>query len=116
MALDIERRKEIGARLKELRGPVPQPVVADRVGVTLRAYQAWEAGDSGIAYDNVVKLAKAFKVTEDYILNGPPPETVDESQLDRIERRQEDLDRKLDEVLSLLRSTRFSQLFDRPSG
>lgn len=66
---EAERQREIGARIKDLRGRIPQPVIADRVGVTLRAYQAWEAG-GGIAWDNLVKLAEVFGVSEDFIEYG----------------------------------------------
>lgn len=72
MAMDLERQREVGARIKELRGPKPQPVIADEVGVTLRAYQAWEAGDSGIAWENLQKLATVFNVSENYLLYGTP--------------------------------------------
>lgn len=85
MAADKERQEEIGARLKELRGRKPQPVVADAVNVTLRAYQAWEAGDSGIAWDNLVKLAGYFGVSADYIEYGETGREGPSTQLDRIE-------------------------------
>lgn len=68
--------QERGQRLRELRGGKPQPVVADAVGVTLRAYQEWEAG-GGIRWDNVKKLAECFGVDDDYILNGPREDTPD---------------------------------------
>lgn len=98
MAMEEERQKEIGARIKELREGrrLTQPVVADRVGVTLRAYQAWEAG-GGIAWQNLGRLAEVLGVDEDHVLYGPPEERVvaGGSQLDRIEA-------KLDELLSRL--------------
>lgn len=89
MAADAERQREIGARIKQLRGRVPQPVIADRVGVTLRAYQAWEAG-GGIAWDNLIKLAAVLseitgtKISESDIIEQHPAEP-EPSQLDRIE-------------------------------
>lgn len=86
---DLER----GARIAELRKAkhLTQPAVAELVGVTLRAYQAWEAG-GGIAWDNVKLLAKKLGADPDYILSGPKPETPDlfpsgdAGQLDRIEK------------------------------
>lgn len=87
MAADKERQEEIGARIRELRGRRPQPTVADAVGVTLRAYQAWEAGDSGIAWDNLVKLAEHFGVSEDYIEYGESGRSGPSTQLDRIEEK-----------------------------
>lgn len=89
MALARERQEEIGARIKELRDDrrLRQQAVADRVGVTLRAYQAWEGGDSGIAWENLEALAKVFNVSEDYILSGPAESVPESDRLDRIERK-----------------------------
>lgn len=84
MAAEAERQKEIGARIKDLRGKMPQQVIADRVGVTLRAYQAWEAG-GGIAWANYERLAEALGVTEEYILYGESGKSNPSTQLDRIE-------------------------------
>lgn len=95
MAMEAERQKEIGARIKELRGRIPQPVIAEKVGVTLRAYQAWEAG-GGIAWDNYGKLADAFGVDEDYLLYGEREEPGDVSQLDRIEAKLDTIMRALE--------------------
>lgn len=97
MAMEEERQREVGARIKELRGPRPQPLVADAVHVTLRAYQAWEAG-GGIAWENLQALAKFFEVSENYLLYGAEVPRGPETQLDRIEI-------KLDEVLSRLPAT-----------
>jgi transcriptional regulator with XRE-family HTH domain len=63
------RTSERGDRIRELRAGIPQPRIADQVGVTLRAYQEWEAG-GGIGWDNLVKLAEVFGVTEEYIEFG----------------------------------------------
>ncbi|HWX46001.1 MAG TPA: helix-turn-helix transcriptional regulator [Solirubrobacteraceae bacterium] len=95
MAMELERQREVGARIKQLRGPRPQPVVADKVGVTLRAYHAWEAGESGIAWRNLQKLAAVFGVSENYLLYGSEEPRGAETQLDRIEE-------KLDDILSRL--------------
>lgn len=102
MAMDLERQKEVGARIKELRGPKPQPVVAEEVGVTLRAYQAWEAGDSGIAWENLQKLATTFNVTENYLLYGMTKPDEQEDKLDRIESELRDLRGLLTTVLDRL--------------
>lgn len=85
---DLER----GDRIRELREQrhLTQPVVADRVHVTLRAYQEWEAG-GGIQWENAKRLAKVLGATPDFIMSGEPRETPDlstngqPSQLDRIE-------------------------------
>ena len=83
---DLER----GQRIKELRESrhLTQEAMADKLGVTLRGYQEWEAG-GGIKWENVKKLAKQHGVEADFLMNGPKPETPDllgASQLDRIEK------------------------------
>lgn len=71
---DLER----GDRIKALRDGLhlTQPVVADRVGVTLRGYQEWEAG-GGIQWENAKRLAKALRTSPDYIMSGEPQATPD---------------------------------------
>lgn len=81
---DLER----GDRIKQLREGrhLTQPVVAERVGVTLRGYQEWEAG-GGIQWENAKRLAKVLGSNPDYVMSGERAETPDlsHSQLDRIE-------------------------------
>lgn len=86
---------ERGDRIKWLREEklhLTQEGMADKVGVTLRGYQEWEAG-GGIKWDNAKKLAKAAGVTPDWIMSGDRAETPDlsngPSQLDVIEANQE---------------------------
>lgn len=66
------RQREIGERIaahrEELR--LTQPVVAERVGVSLRAYQNWEAGHTRIAWPNLERLSGILQVPADQILNG----------------------------------------------
>src|SRR4051794_39121082 len=52
-----------GERIKQLREDrhLTQPAVAEAVGVTLRAYQAWEA-TGGIRWGNAKKLAAFFGI------------------------------------------------------
>jgi transcriptional regulator with XRE-family HTH domain len=98
MAMEAERQREVAARIRDLRGPRPQRVIADLVGVTLRAYQAWEAG-GGINWDNVQQLAEALGVTEEYLLYGRDAQAEpDPSQLDRIEAK---LDRLIEAAAML---------------
>jgi transcriptional regulator with XRE-family HTH domain len=85
MARDAQRREELAARIKELRGLRTQQSIADRVGVTMRAYQAWEAG-GGITWENIEALAKVFGVSEDYLLSGEVGDRLRAgTQLERIE-------------------------------
>jgi hypothetical protein len=94
MAMEMERQLEVAARIKELRGVVPQPKMADQVGVTLRAYQRWEAGD-GIRWDNLERLAELHGVSTNWLLYGDERPEGSRSQLDRMEAM-------LEEVLALL--------------
>ena len=84
MARELQQQAEVGQRIRDLRGPRPQPAVADAAGVTLRAYQRWEAG-GGIAWENLQKLAKVFGVSENYLLYGLEEPAGPQTQLDRIE-------------------------------
>ena len=98
---DLER----GDRIKALREGrhLTQPAVAERVGVTLRAYQGWEAG-GGIQWENAKRLGRFLGATPDYIMSGEPRSTPDlhgaVSQLDRIEQAIKALDAKLEQVLA----------------
>lgn len=85
MALE---QRAIGRRIAELREDrrLTQPVVADRVGVSLRAYQKWEAGTSAPAWRNLEQLAEVFGVSADYLLGAAQEKRQDaQDQLDRIE-------------------------------
>jgi transcriptional regulator with XRE-family HTH domain len=98
MALELQHQHEVAERIKRLRGKVPQPIIAERVGVTLRAYQEWEAG-GGLKWENYGKLALALGTTVEYLMHGTE-ETDDglaphATQLDLIEA-------KLDDVLAAL--------------
>lgn len=67
-----EKQRKVGERIAEAREArrLTQPVVADRVGVSLRAYQNWEAGATRVAWTNLPKLAQILGITEDYLLSG----------------------------------------------
>lgn len=69
---DRLKQRKIGERIAEAREArrLTQPVVAERVGVSLRAYQNWESGGTRIAWANLERLAKILEVAEDYILSG----------------------------------------------
>lgn len=86
MAMEAAQRADIGQRIKELRGPLPQPELARRLGVSLRAVQKWEAGDTAPQWENLVALSELFGVTQDYLLYGDRSEQREAvDQLDRIE-------------------------------
>jgi transcriptional regulator with XRE-family HTH domain len=71
MALDAAQRLARGERIKQLReeSPYTQPVLAEQVGVTLRAYQRWEEG-GGIEWDHLEKLAEIHGVDVQWIHKG----------------------------------------------
>jgi transcriptional regulator with XRE-family HTH domain len=71
---DAERGERIRA-LKKLRRRKQQQV-ADAVGVTLRAYQEWEAG-GGLKDENLDALAQFFEVSRSYITDGAEADTPD---------------------------------------
>lgn len=67
------------------RAHLTQEAAADKAGVTLRAYQKWEAG-GGIQYANLQRLADALKTTVEQItgeVETPSPFRVSE-QLDDV--------------------------------
>lgn len=95
MALE---QRAIGRRIAELREErrLTQPVMADRVGVSLRGYQKWEAGVAAPNWRNLEQLAEALGVTADDLIGAGTarhePVTV---TLDRIET-------KLDQLLEMV--------------
>jgi transcriptional regulator with XRE-family HTH domain len=97
MARDETELLEMGLRIKELRKShgYKQQWIADQVGVELRTYQFWQAGDFAPEQENLEKLAALFGVTPKYILKGETPELLSDrrDQLDRIEA-------KLDQLLA----------------
>ena len=92
MAMEQEQREAMGQRISELRRRkrLRQPAVADAVGVTLRAYQAWEAGDSGIKWENAEELARVLDTKPDFIMYGeneqtePVPDPFQDSVSDQL--------------------------------
>ncbi len=57
-------------RLKSLRqeSGLKQQEIAEKLDVTQGAYQKWESGTREPTLENVVKLAKLFKTTTDFLL------------------------------------------------
>ena len=80
MAKDEQQRREMGARIKELREArgLTQQHIADAVGVTLRQYQFWQAGDNIPGQAHLEKLAAIFDVTPTHILRGTTPRPFSE--------------------------------------
>lgn len=91
MALEEHQRVERAQRIKQLReeSPYTQAALADKVGVTPRAYQRWEEG-GGIEWEHLEKLAEIHDVDVMWIHKaagrGPTPdpfatESGEESEL-----------------------------------
>jgi transcriptional regulator with XRE-family HTH domain len=78
-APDIAR----AARIRQLRGDRTQPAVAEDAGVTLRAYQGWEAGH-GIGKSNRAKLAQALRTSVTYLMDGVEVPTRVEGEPDDV--------------------------------
>jgi transcriptional regulator with XRE-family HTH domain len=92
-----------GERIKGLREErhLTQPAVAEAVGVTLRAYQAWE-GTGGLRWENAKKLAAFFDVDPHELWAGrrhgqtPDPFSKNGDVPDDLQREIRELHRKLD--------------------
>lgn len=66
----IEKPTDVGKRLKELRGSFSQAEFAQRIGVSLPAYQRYEYGER-VPHPHVLsKVARLCDTTVDWILTG----------------------------------------------
>lgn len=65
----VERKKIIGLYIYELRklNKLPQKVVSDRAGITQAQYSKYENGKDQPKAELIIRLAKIFNVTTDYI-------------------------------------------------
>jgi transcriptional regulator with XRE-family HTH domain len=88
------QQRAMGRRIAEFRerAHMTQEAAADKAGVTLRAYQKWEAG-GGIQYANLIKLAEVLHVPVERLTGeeSAPDPFQTASQLDRIEAQLADL-------------------------
>ena len=68
----MEKRLEIGARLKELRkqNKFSQQYVAENLFISQAAYSLIENSQNGIVAEHIVNLSKLYEVTTDFILKG----------------------------------------------
>jgi len=69
--------KTIGATLRRLRleRGISQTTVADYLGLTFQQVQKYESGRNRISGSVIVRLARLFKVSTDYLL-GHTPESL----------------------------------------
>jgi transcriptional regulator with XRE-family HTH domain len=102
---DDERKRRVGARLRDLRqhSPYTQEAIAEHIGVTLRAYQKMEQ-TGGMSYPNRVKLADLFKVDIGVLYDEPATEVITlDDRLARLEHavsRLENIEQQLNHVLA----------------
>lgn len=70
----------LAERITELRNKrkLTQQELADKVGITRATYAQYELGRRTPDYDTLIKLAKFYKVTVDYLLGNEAELTADE--------------------------------------
>lgn len=88
---------EFGIRLKALRKErnMTQKMLADRLGLATSAVCSYEAGARFPSYMILIKIARIFKVSTDYLLGVEEKRHIDVSDL-----TEEDI-----EILSMLSET-----------
>ena len=69
----------MGEKLKSLRieKKLTQKQVADRIGLAISAVSSYESGTRYPSYDVLVKLARIFHVSTDYLLNKTNTRNID---------------------------------------
>ena len=74
--------KQIGERIADLRTDhdMQQSELANIIGIDQSALSRIEKGHRSIREDEILRIARHFRVTTDYLLgNDPPPQAVNES-------------------------------------
>lgn len=103
MAKDQARAERIRA-LKDANPEITWDEIADYVGVSARAANAW-AAHGGIAPQNARRLAEFFSVDYELLYRGPvdgSPDLMAVLAAGKGPTQLDDIERKLDEVLSRL--------------
>ncbi len=77
----------MGEKLKNLRinKKMTQKQVADRIGLAVSAVSSYESGTRYPSYDVLLKLARIFHVSTDYLLGLANARTIDTSGLNEEE-------------------------------
>jgi len=96
------RRERIVQRLRELREAhgLTQEQAAARVGVNLRQWQRWEAGDSMPYPRNLDLIASKFGTTVNEFFEPPETQLVARSELEEILAYVQRVDAKLERLLA----------------
>ena len=64
-----KKNKGLPKRLFELRNGVPQAVFSQGLGIAQQTYAQWELGDRQPKLQELVRLAKHFEVSTDWLLD-----------------------------------------------
>lgn len=77
----------MGKKLKQLRQEknLTQKQIADRIGVAVSAVCSYETGVRYPTYDSLIKLARIFHVTTDYLIGMTENRWIDVKGLDEEE-------------------------------
>lgn len=77
----------IGKKLKALRieKNLTQKQVADRIGLSISAVSSYESGNRYPSYDVLVKMARIFHVSTDYLLGMTDTRNIDVTGLNESE-------------------------------
>lgn len=80
---------ELNEKIKNLRinSGMNQVQLAERLGITKSAVNAWESGTNSPSLSYIVKLARIFGVSTDFLLGVNERLTVDISGLDDMQRQ-----------------------------
>lgn len=76
-------------KIKNLRihSGMSQPQLAERLGVTKSAVNAWEMGMNSPSLSYIIRLAQIFGVSTDYLLGVNERLTVDITNLDELQKQ-----------------------------
>lgn len=74
----------MGDKLRSLRieKNLTQKQVADRIGLAISAVSSYESGNRYPTYDTLIKLARMFHVSTDYLLGITDKRNIDVTGLD----------------------------------
>jgi len=74
----------MGEKLRSLRieKNLTQKQVADRIGLAISAVSSYESGSRYPTYDTLIKLARMFHVSTDYLLGIADRRNIDVTGLD----------------------------------
>lgn len=79
--------RDLNTRIKKLREErgVSQTLLAEILGVTKASVNGWEMNVSAPSLTNIIKIARLFGVSTDYLLGTARQRTIDVSELDENE-------------------------------